>query len=191
MQDKIKKAKQWLCLPDGNGFLNEREHCPTRDLLQARLDKVRLMFEADPINNLDIVYPLIAVIGEIGNNAYDHNLGNWRDVMGIYFDIDFDSKIIVIADRGQGILSSIKKVKPDIKTDIDALKVAFTEIISGRFPEKRGNGLKFVTKVAIDLGFEIELFSGNASAKIENKELNFSEGDDNISGVLAIIKYHI
>ena len=111
--------------------------------------------------------------------------------MGIYFDVDFNNRTIVIADRGQGILSSINKVKPDIKTDVDALKVAFTEIISGRFPEKRGNGLKFVTKVAIDLGFEIELFSGNAIAKIENKELNFSEGDDNISGVLAIIKYHI
>lgn len=191
MENNIEKAKKWLQLNNGDNCLPEQEHCPTRDLLQARLDKVRLMFEADPINNLDIVYPLIAVIGEIGNNAYDHNLGNWRDVMGIYFNIDFDSKIIVIADRGQGILSSILKVKPDIKTDIDALNVAFTETISGRFPEKRGNGLKFVTKVAVDLGFKIALFSGNAVAKIENKELSFSESDDNINGVLAIITYNI
>lgn len=189
MEKNFEKAKEWLRLPNGDGFLSEQEHCPTRDVFQARLDKVRLTFESNPNDNLDIIYPLIAIIGEIGNNAYDHNLGNWRDVMGIYFDVDFDSKTIVIADRGQGILSSIQKVKSETKTDIDALKIAFTETISGRFPEKRGNGLKFVTKVAKGLGFEIELFSGDAIAKIENNELNFIHSDDIINGVLAIIKY--
>lgn len=189
MGNNIEKARNWIKLPNGNDYLSEEEHCSTRDIFQARLDKVRLAFESDRKNNLDIIYPLIAIIGEIGNNSYDHNIGNWRDVMGIYFNVNFDNKTIVIADRGQGIFASIQKVKPDVKTDIKALKIAFTEVISGRFPEKRGNGLKFVTKVAEDLGLKIELFSGNAIARIESKQLNFTQNDDKINGVLAIIKY--
>lgn len=189
VESNIEKAKKWLVLENGDGFLSGQEHCPTRDIFQARLDKIRLTFESDTKNNLDIIYPLVAIVGEIGNNSYDHNIGNWRDVMGIYFNVDFINKAIIIADRGQGIFASIQKVKPNVKTDIEALKVAFTEVISGRFPEKRGNGLKFVTKVAEDLGLEIELFSGNAIAKIESKQLNFTQNDNKINGVLAIIKY--
>lgn len=189
MGNNIEKAKKWLQLLSGDDFLSEQEHCPTRDIFQARLDKVRLTFESDPKNNLDIIYPLVAIVGEIGNNSFDHNIGNWRDVMGIYFQVNFGDKIIVIADRGQGILSSIQKVKPESKTDIEALKVAFTETISGRFPEKRGNGLKFVTKVAQDLNLDVELNSGNAKAAIQNKELSFENSEDITNGVLAIIKY--
>ena len=73
--------------------------------------------------------------------------------------------------------------------DIEAIKIAFTQTISGRFPEKRGNGLKFVTKVAIDLGLGIMLYSGNAVTKIENKKISFNNINNDIKGVLAIIKY--
>ena len=111
------------------------------------------------------------------------------DIAGIFFDIDFENKTIVLADRGQGIFSSIKNVRPDIANDLEAIKIAFTEKISGRYPEKRGNGLKFVTKVAQDLGLEIILRSGDAMAKIENETLSFKNANDNIKGVLAVIKY--
>ncbi|PIP51596.1 hypothetical protein COZ61_00895 [Candidatus Berkelbacteria bacterium CG_4_8_14_3_um_filter_33_6] len=189
MENNTIKAKRWLNTISGENILSKQEHCPTRDIFQARLDKIRLNFESKPEINLDILYSLIAIIGEIGNNAYDHNLGKWRDMMGIYFDVDFENKTIVVADRGQGILSSIQKVKPETKNDLEALKVAFTEVISGRYPEKRGNGLKFVTKVSKDLGIQINLHSGNAVAKIENKKLSFENSDQTINGVLAIIKY--
>ncbi len=51
---------------------------------------------------------------------------------------------IIIADRGRGIMETLKKVKPGLANDMDALTVVFTERISGRAPEARGNGLKFV-----------------------------------------------
>ncbi|MBI2340335.1 MAG: hypothetical protein HYU99_08235 [Deltaproteobacteria bacterium] len=54
---------------------------------------------------------------------------------------------IVIADRGQGILSSLKRVLPSLKDDQEALETAFEKKLSGRAPEKRGNGLKFVRGV--------------------------------------------
>ena len=189
MQENILKAKEWVKLSSGENFLGDEEHCPTRDIFQARLDKARIIIEARSDSNPNTIYPLIAVTGEIGNNAFDHNLGKWRDVMGIYFIFDIDNKIIVIADRGQGILSTIKKVKSNIKTDIDALKVAFTQKISGRYPEKRGNGLKFVTKVVQDLNFDLLMQSGNGAAIIENKKLVFKTENEQINGVLAIIKY--
>ncbi|PJB52112.1 hypothetical protein CO100_00610, partial [Candidatus Berkelbacteria bacterium CG_4_9_14_3_um_filter_33_5] len=108
MENNTIKAKRWLNTISGENILSKQEHCPTRDIFQARLDKIRLNFESKPEINLDILYSLIAIIGEIGNNAYDHNLGKWRDMMGIYFDVDFENKTIVVADRGQGILSSIQ-----------------------------------------------------------------------------------
>lgn len=189
MDENILKAKKWIELDLGDNFLNEKELCSNRDEFQARLDKIRQELELESTFKPDYTYPLIAVIGEIGNNAFDHNLGKWRDVAGIFFITDQKNKVIVLADRGQGIFSSIQNVKNNVANDLEAIKIAFTQTISGRFPEKRGNGLKFVTKVAKDLGLEIMAQSGNAEVKIENEQLLFNKTDSDIKGVLAIIKY--
>jgi len=53
---------------------------------------------------------------------------------------------ICIADRGQGIFQSLVKVHPELADEQAALHAAFETIISGRAPEQRGNGLKFVKK---------------------------------------------
>src|SRR5262249_41776164 len=69
-----------------------------------------------------------------------------------------------IADRGQGIFHSLTKVHPIIKTEQAALKAAFEAIISGRAPEQRGNGLKFVRKTISDVpGGGISCLSGKTS----------------------------
>ena len=46
----------------------------------------------------------VAVAGEIGNNSFDHNLGNWADMIGIFFYYDEKTHTIILADRGQGVL---------------------------------------------------------------------------------------
>ena len=190
MQQIIKRAKKWLELKSGEGFLKDEEYCPTRDIFQARLDKNRLIFESMAKSNLEIIYPLIAVIGEIGNNSFDHNIGKWRDMAGIFFEVDFKNQIIVLADRGQGIYSSIKRVIPEIKDELQAIEIAFTKKISGRYPEKRGNGLKFVARVIQQLDIDFFLQSGRASALINKKNrLKFNQEEKNIKGVLTIIKY--
>ena len=51
---------------------------------------------------------------------------------------------ICIADREQGIFQSLIKVHPELIDEQTALHAAFETIISGRSPEQRGNGLKFV-----------------------------------------------
>lgn len=188
MENKLaEKAEKWLELKSGEDFLNEEEYCSNRDIFQARLDKMRLILEQKNYNP-DLIYPLIAIIGEIGNNSFDHNLGKWRDIAGIYFDYGLEDKIIVLADRGQGIYSSIKKIAPEIKNDLEALEIAFTKYVSGRYPEKRGNGLKFVVSVAKQLQIDVTLLSGNASAH-SNEKLTFNREEKNSEGVLTIIKF--
>jgi excisionase family DNA binding protein len=166
-------------------------YCPYSSFFQSQLS--RLESALIKMDVLKEIFPLlVAMAGEIGNNSFDHNLGNWPDVPGIFFSFDVNKKIIVLADRGRGVLTTLKTVKPNLKNDKEALLVAFTEIISGRAPESRGNGLKFVKDVvynnkAISLFFK----SGNAELMIDKnrKELKISESKESIRGCLAIIKF--
>lgn len=87
-----------------------------------------------------------AVAGELGNNAFDHNIGHWSDSVGcaLAYGRAGGQRWFVVADRGRGVLASLKKVRPGLENDQAALDVAFTERITSRSPELRGNGLKFV-----------------------------------------------
>ena len=180
----IKKGFKWLELNSGYDFLNNDEYCKTRDIFQARLDK----FYFDLPKNIDVPVT-IAICGEIGNNSFDHNLGKWRDIPGAYFVHDVGNKCVILADRGQGIKKTLEKVIPEIKDDLDALKIAFLKNISGRAPEKRGNGLKLVLAGLKENNMEMNFYSGNAVLEFYNKKENFKSFDREILGCLAIIKY--
>lgn len=123
-------------------------HCATRDTFQARLDSFfRLLLKQN--KNTNETSLLVAIVGEAGNNCFDHNLGQWSDVPGCWFGYDLQSTSIsvAVADRGQGILSSLKTVEPNLQDEQQAIELAFSKAVSGRFPERRGNGLKFVHRV--------------------------------------------
>ena len=137
-------------------------------------------------------YPLIvAVAGEIGNNSYDHNLGNWPDISGIFFTFDVNKKQIVLADRGLGVFRTLKRVKPSIRNDEEALHTAFTETISGRAPEARGNGLKFVREVITNNPLKLAFYSGGANIIINgnNKKIKYNKTDTYYSGCLAMLTF--
>lgn len=165
-------------------------YCYTQDVFRARLD--RMAFELDSDSATKALAPLtVAITGEIGNNSFDHNFGNWPDVSGVFFAYDTGKRIIVLADRGIGIRATLLRMKPDLKDDIAALSVAFTERLSGRFPEQRGNGLKFVNKVATENLIGISLQSGTALAEIARKNGTLKVGlaDRYIRGTLTVITY--
>lgn len=144
---------------------HELFYCLTTSSFQARLEKFKL--RCSIIDELEEVYLLLtSVVGEIGNNSFDHNIGNWPDVPGIFFGYDMNKREIVIADRGQGILKTLQRVRPSLKTNNEAVKVAFTEIITGRAPESRGNGLKFVRK-AIEINNSIFMTFQSVDARIK------------------------
>ena len=165
-------------------------YCADISVFQARLTK--LQNELSGIRRLNKIFPLIsAITGEIGSNSFDHNLGNWPDVMGIFFAWDLSKGKIVLTDRGQGILATLKKVKPELKNHQDALLTAFTEIISGRAPEYRGNGLKFVKDVVIANRIDLFFQTGDARLRItkNNSSIDIQKSAFNFRGCLALIKF--
>jgi hypothetical protein len=59
-----------------------KEHyCETRDVLQARVDRLRNHLMRASMEDSDAAL-FYAILMEIGGNAFDHNLGNWPDVPG-------------------------------------------------------------------------------------------------------------
>lgn len=144
LKNMFKFAKNWVSNESGLEPPSDF-YCQNSFIFQARLS--RLENELGKIKGLENIFPLIsASTGEIGNNSFDHNLGNWQDIPGIFFYYNLKKGEIILADRGQGILATLKKVKPDLNDHQDALKVAFTEIISGRAPEARGQRIKICKK---------------------------------------------
>lgn len=163
--------------------------CTTRDVFQARLETQLNHWESDIGAD---AYLLTAIVGEIANNSFDHNLGNWPDIPGIFFACETNKKLIVLADRGQGVLKTIRFVKPEVENDKEALNVAFTQIISGRKDEHRGNGLKFVKNTVLENNWRLQFYSDSASAEIRSSlksgvlKIKFHP---HIQGCLAVIKY--
>jgi hypothetical protein len=192
MADKTEKiALDWVLTGREDApTLSDEYYCETRDIFQARLDKMAGDLSSGGRIGEDDAYIIVAMAGEIGNNSFDHNLGSWPDVMGVFFGYYFDGdKLkIVLADRGQGLFNTLKRVKPGIKNDSEALFTAFNERISGRAPESRGNGLKFVKENIREKKMHLTFYSGTAKAELNDK-MTIGEADKNIKGSLAVISY--
>ena len=185
----VKLARSWVVSDLKTEFYPEF-YCLDSSVFQARL--VKLEGKLGEIRELGKIFPLIsAITGEIGNNSFDHNLGKWPDIPGVFFAYDLHGKKIVLADRGQGILATLKKVRPKLSTHQKALDVAFNEVISGRAPEHRGNGLKFVRNVVADNEINLIFQTGDAKLKINKSRVNLNIEKSNIylQGCLALIKF--
>ena len=138
------------------------------------------------------LYSLITLIaGEIGDNSFAHNLGKWPDTAGIFFGYDLEKRIIVLADRGLGILETLHQVRPELPSHVAAVEVAFTEFISGRAPEKRGNGLKLVREVVTDQPIDLFYTSGDAEIRMNGSDKVFrvTRGERSVRGCLAKIEF--
>jgi hypothetical protein len=165
-------------------------YCPTSSDLQLRIKKFENeLLEKEAMQEIGSL--IVATAGEIGNNSFDHNLGNWPDVPGIFFGWDLIKRQIVLADRGQGIFYTLKRVKPELENDATALRVAFTEFVTGRAPEKRGNGLKLVRKIVPLAHLELFFQTGDAVLYLAEKDtgLNIAKAEKYLHGCLAMIKF--
>lgn len=179
-------AKKWVSDPPTEP--ESEYYCPDSLVFKTRLNRLENgLSKIDEIKNTFSL--LSAIAGEIGNNSYDHNLGNWPDVRGIFFAYDLNKKQIVLADRGLGLLKTLRKVKPELKNDAEALQVAFTEIISSRMPEARGNGLKFVRQVISDNQYKLVFYTGNSQLSMTGKsaDLTIKNSDFDYHGCISLI----
>lgn len=187
ISDLVKLAHDWIT----NGSeIPSTFYCADSSIFQARLIKMQdTLVRADvPKTILSLI---VAVAGEIGNNSFDHNLGQWPDTPGIFFGYDTNKHQIVLADRGVGILATLSRVRPELKNHVEALRVAFTEIVSGRAPEARGNGLKFVRQVVAENPISLFFCSGDAELRLkkDNAELFITRLDIDTRGCFAIIEF--
>ncbi|MFA5109303.1 MAG: helix-turn-helix domain-containing protein [Patescibacteria group bacterium] len=177
--DLLEEARNWATSQEPHEPENNF-YCIDSSVFQARLGKLENRIKIIP--GLEDEFSLItSSVGEIGNNSFDHNIGSWPDIRGIFFAYNLEKKQIILADRGRGILTTLKRVRPNLKTDEEALSLAFTEKISGRAPESRGNGLKYVkravtqdsNKISIKLFFqtgEAELFLEKGAGNLDIKK---------------------
>ena len=185
--DLIKLANEWVL---SGGEISSDFHCSNSAVFQTRL--IKMQEEMLSLGKDRGFVSLVgAISGEIGNNSYDHNLGNWPDVPGVFFGYDIHKGIIVLGDRGVGILKTLSRVRPSLVTHEEAVNVAFTETISGRAPEKRGNGLKFVRKIISENPISLSFQTGDAGLQIEKEsaDLSIVKVKNKIQGCFAIVRF--
>ncbi|MDO8571525.1 MAG: hypothetical protein Q7R79_02510, partial [bacterium] len=120
-----------------------------------------------------------------------HNLVNWEDIPGVFFGYDLDQRYIVLADRGQGILKTLLRVRPELKSHTEALALAFTETITGRAPERRGNGLKYVRRNITKYPLTLLFRTGDAELTLKqgDNDLMIKQAEKEIRGCLALITF--
>ena len=166
-------------------------YCERQDRFTSRLEKMGLLLARTDAVGENTASLLTAVAGEIGDNSFMHNLGNWPDIQGIFFAYDITKRVIVLADRGQGVRKTLSRVRPSIIDDVAALRTAFTEVVSGRAPEKRGNGLKVVRRIVEMHPIGLQFRSGLARAESPKQAspLKFGMEAENIRGAYAVITF--
>lgn len=185
--DLMRFASEWI--ENGAPFPGTF-HCPTSSIFNARLTKMEYALMRKP--GFEKLYSLITLVaGEIGDNSFAHNLGKWPDTAGIFFGYDLAKGIVVLADRGLGILETLRQVRPELPSHVVAMEVAFTEFISGRAPEKRGNGLKLVREVVTEQPIDLFYTSGDAEVRMRglNKTFRVTRGQHIVRGCLAKIEF--
>lgn len=185
--DLFKFASDWI---QNNTEFPGTFYCANSAVFQAKISKMEYLLMEKP--GFEKLYSLIVLVaGEIGDNSFAHNLGKWPDTPGIFFGYDIQKGVIVLADRGLGVLKTLRQVRPSLPNHVAAVEVAFTEFISGRAPEKRGNGLKSVREVVTAQPIDLFFASGDAEVRMQGSDKSFrvTRGQDMVRGCLAKIEF--
>ena len=130
---------------EDNKNIQELMHCFYRDEFNARLSYFIEMFKDFGLTESD-AQRATALVGELGNNVFDHNLGNWpTSISGCIIAAghypDTHTIEIAVGDPGAGFYRSLKTAFPKITSDKEAIKLGLAGN-TGRVGEARGNGLR-------------------------------------------------
>ncbi len=174
--------------PSEDVHIQEIVHCRYVDEFSARLGRFERMFKNFGLSDDDAKRALV-IVGELGNNVFDHNLGSWpMNFSGAIITAQHYPEMkrieVVIADAGVGFLGSLHNAFPDLLRDTDAIKKGL-EGYTGRIGEKRGNGLKLVQRWTIT-NFHGTLFIRSGAGLVQVDEDGAQEQDvPKILGTLA------
>ena len=130
-------------------------------------------------------------LGEIVDNAFSHNIGQWSNDIGplviglMQNNIQKRELTVSICDFGVGFLQTIQHNFPKIVTEAGAVSLALKANITGRPNQRGGNGLLFLQKNIFN-GFKgmLSIRSTNTlvnvtdfnKCEIITEELPFSRG---------------
>src|SRR2546428_12511174 len=103
LSSALARALSWYA--SGDAPEADAEVPASRDVFDARLDGLLRELLRDGWTN-DAAALVVAVLGEVGNNCFDHNLGRWRDAPGCRLGriVDREPALFWVVDRGVGIL---------------------------------------------------------------------------------------
>lgn len=129
-----------------------------QDEFNAKLENFLRMFTGFGFS-VSNAHRATALVGELGNNVFDHNSGDWpTDIAGCIIACQNYPKRklieIAVGDPGIGFKQSLKTAFPDLPDDVAAIKKGLAGF-TGRVGEDRGNGLKLIQK------WTLNNFSGN------------------------------
>lgn len=119
-------------------------------------------------------------IGELVDNAFHHNLGQWNSSFGPLVILmaqnilDKQEINISICDFGVGFLETLKNNYPQLKSEAEAIEVAIKPKTTGRISKIGGNGLVYLQKNIFN-GFsgEIAIRSKDSLVSVEkNGKIN-------------------
>lgn len=185
-----------ILIPENDNLgVQEIWHCLYRDEFNARLERFISMFLKFGLNKED-AYRAMSVVGELGNNVFDHNSGSWPlNISGcIIAAQNYPKKKsiqFVIGDPGVGFKGSLKSAYPEINNDIEAIKKGLAGH-TGRVGEKRGNGLRLIQEWTINnFSGKVMIHSGDGLV-IVDKNGSKSYKVNRILGSLAqfVINYN-
>lgn len=93
----------------------------------------------------------------------------------------------MVADTGTGFFNSLKVAKPDLKNDVDAIKLGLAGV-TGRVGEKRGNGLLIIQDWTINqFSGIVQIHSGTGLVAVD-KDGSREKSVKGILGTLAGFK---
>lgn len=159
--------------------LHEILHCATSDEFSARLGRFDRMFHGFGFDD-DSVKRATVLLGELGNNAFDHNLGNWpTDVSGVFIAAQNYPKLrqveVAVGDPGVGFRASLRNAFPDLPNDVEAIKKGLAGF-TGRIGEKRGNGLRVIQHWTVDnFSGTLHIRSGSGLVRVDKTGIASAE----------------
>jgi anti-sigma regulatory factor (Ser/Thr protein kinase) len=132
--DKEAQALQEIQIDEQENLnLQKITHCRYVDEFSARLGHFEKMFKNFGLNEEDSKRALV-IVGELGNNVFDHNIGSWptnfNGAIIIAQNYPEMKRIeVVVSDAGVGFLGSLKNAFPDLNQDIEAIQKGLEGIL--------------------------------------------------------------
>ncbi|NCU42282.1 MAG: hypothetical protein EOM19_06225 [Candidatus Moranbacteria bacterium] len=183
---------KYVCGEKDDLSVQEIVHCKTQDEFGGRLHRFINIFQNFGMS-VDQSRYITTILGELGNNVFDHNWGNWSsDFTGCIILAQryggLHQKIqIIVADFGSGFLTSLHPAYPELNDDLSAIEKGLSGF-TGRIGEQRGNGLKMIQNWTIDkFCGKLSIHSGEGLINVDASGIHKKNISKKIRGTIAQI----